>query len=343
MRCSLLSRSLGGRGHLGRFSVGRFGVGGLSIIARLVLKRRFLRIATTGRLLGNPATGGREGIALAKAADRRIRAGPRGRTGGGARCGLGRGHLCGERLCGGGFHGGRGCSLLALRDGRHVPSPQGSIHAGGRRSRGIVHRLTVATPRILAAAGAFRQGCGGLLGSRCGGLSLLLGCRGARLEGLAGLDDLGVNRHGAAQELAHAGGQLGDIALDRAQGCNIGAHVEHGALHAGGVNLRQLLRGTRNAHSVKDGAPIALNRRQRIIRIKLQRGGRGRSNRGGCSRSRGVRCRRQGSTSLSGRSQGRGSLSSRSLRYGLLRYRCLRRRCPAVNLSAGQSPPEQAR
>ena len=271
-------------------------------------------------LLRNPAAGGREGIALAKAANRRIRAGLRERTSEGTRCGLDRGHLCGERLCGGGVSGGCGRGLLTLRDGRHVPGSQGSIHAGGRRSRGIVHRLTVATPRILTAAGAFRQGCGGLLGSRCDGLSLLLGCRGARFEGLAGLDDLGVNRYGAAQELAHAGGQLGDVALDRAQGCNIGAHVEHGALHAGGVNLRQLLRGTWNAHSVKDGTPIALNRGQRIIRIKLQRGGRGRSNRGGCSRNRGVRCRRrggarQGGTSLSGRSQGSGSLSCRRLRY----------------------------
>ena len=189
----------------------------------------------------------------------------------GARLRLGRGHLRGERLCRGGLHGGRGRSLLALRDGCHVPGAQGRIHAGGCRSRGVVHRLTVATPRILTAAGAFRQGRGGLLGSRCGGLSLPLGCRGARLEGLSGLDDLGVNRHGAAQELAHAGGQLGDVALDRAQGCDVGAHVEHGALHAGGVNLRQLLRGTRNAHSVKDGTPIALDRRQRVIRIKLQR------------------------------------------------------------------------
>ena len=199
----------------------------------------------------------------------------------------------------------------------------------------------MATPRILTAARTIsqRRRLSGLRGSllngllrhlrgnsrrncrlRCGrtgrcGLSSRLSCG---LDLLTGLRHLSVNGHLTAQELTHAGGQLGHKTLDRAQSRNVGAHVQGCAVHAGGANLHQLLRRTRNAHSVKNGAPITLNRSQRIVRVKLQRRGGG-TRRSCCWRSRGIRrrrsmrCRRgvtrQGSTGRSYR-----CLSCRGLR-----------------------------
>lgn len=203
-----------------------------------------------------------------------------------------------------------GCLLGgALRNRGDLPGTQGRIHARGLGGVRAGQRLTVATPRILTAARTIsqRRRLSGLRGSllngllrhlrgrrhRSGGLSsrgrlnrgfnLLTG-----LDLLTGLRHLSVNGHLTAQELTHAGGQLRHKALDRAQSRNVGAHVQGCAVHAGGANLHQLLRRTRNAHSVKDGTPITLNRRQRIVRVKFQR--RGGGTRGSCcNRSRGIR------------------------------------------------------
>ena len=202
----------------------------------------------------------------------------------------------------------------ALRNRGNLPRAQGGIHA--RRLGGVCagQRLTVATPRILTAARTIsqRRRLSGLRGSllngplrrlrgnsrrncrlRCGstgrcGLSSRLSYG---LDLLTGLRHLSVNGHLTAQELTHAGGQLGHKTLDRAQSRNVGAHVQGCAVHAGGANLHQLLRRTRNAHSVKNGAPITLNRSQRIVRVKLQRRGGG-TRRSCCRRSRGIRRRR---------------------------------------------------
>ena len=169
----------------------------------------------------------------------------------------------------------------------------------------------MATPRILTAARTIsqRRRLSGLRGSllngllrrlrgnsrrncrlRCGstgrcGLSSRLSYG---LDLLTGLRHLSVNGHLTAQELTHAGGQLGHKALDRAQSRNVGAHVQGCAVHAGGANLHQLLRRTGNAHSVKNGTPITLNRRQRIVRVKLQRRGGG-TRRSCCRRGRDIR------------------------------------------------------
>ena len=214
------------------------------------------------------------------------------------------------------------CRLLrcllggALRNRGNLPRTQGRIHA--RRLGGVCagQRLTVATPRILTAARTIsqRRRLSGLRGSllngllrrlrgnsrgncrlRCGrtgrcGLSSRLSCG---LDLLTGLRHLSVNGNLTAQELTHAGGQLGHKTLDRAQSRNVGAHVQGCAVHAGGANLHQLLRRTGHAHSVKNGAPITLNRRQGIVRVKLQRRGGG-TRRSGISyrRSGGIRCRR---------------------------------------------------
>ena len=195
-----------------------------------------------------------------------------------------------------------------LRNRGNLPRTQGRIHA--RRLGGVRagQRLTMATPRILTAARTIsqRRRLSGLRGSllngllrrlrgnsrrncrlRCG-LSSRLSCG---LDLLTGLRHLSVNSHLTAQELTHAGGQLGHKTLDRAQSRNVGAHVQGCAVHAGGANLHQLLRRTGNAHSVKDGTPITLNRSQRIVRVKLQRRGGG-TRRSCCSRSRSMRCRR---------------------------------------------------
>ena len=184
-----------------------------------------------------------------------------------------------------------------LRNRGNLPRTQGRIHARGLGGVCAGQRLTVATPRILTAARTISQWprLSGLRGSLLNGLLRRLRGNSRRncrlrcgLDLLTGLRHLSVNGHLTAQELTHAGGQLGDKTLDRAQSRNVGAHVQGCAVHAGGANLHQLLRCTRNAHSVKNGAPITLNRRQRIVRVKLQR--RGGGTRGSyCSRSRGIR------------------------------------------------------
>ena len=199
----------------------------------------------------------------------------------------------------------------ALRNRGNFPRAQRRIHARGLGGVCAGQRLTVATPRILTAARSIcqRRRLSGLRGSllngplrrlrgnsrrncrlRCGstgrcGLSSRLSYG---LDLLTGLRHLSVNGHLTAQELTHAGGQLGHKTLDRAQSRNVGAHVQGCAVHAGGANLHQLLRRTGNAHSVKNGAPITLNRRQRIVRVKLQRRGGG-TRRSCYSRSRGMR------------------------------------------------------
>ena len=228
----------------------------------------------------------------------------------------------------------------------------------------------MATPRILTAARTISQRgrLSGLRGSLLNGLlrrlrgnsrrNCRLSCGSTGRSRLsygfdlfAGLRHLSVNGHLTAQELTHAGGQLGHKALDRAQSRNVGAHVQGRAVHAGGANLHQLLRRTGNAHSVKNGTPITLNRRQRIVRVKLQR--RGGGTRRSCCRSRGMRrlrsmrCRRgvtrQGSTGRSyrclscrslrglcqgggakGRASQRGSTCAGMLRTALLRAALLR-------------------
>ena len=194
----------------------------------------------------------------------------------------------------------------ALRNRGNLPRTQGGIHACGLGGVCAGQRLTVATPRILTAARTISQWrrLSGLRGSLLNGLlrrlrgnshrncRLRCGSTGrCGLDLLTGLRHLSVNGHLTAQELAHAGGQLGHKTLDRAQSRNVGAHVQGRAVHSGGANLHQLLRRTGNAHSVKDGTPITLNRRQRIVRVKLQRRGGG-ARRSCYSRSRGMRCRR---------------------------------------------------
>lgn len=208
----------------------------------------------------------------------------------------------------------------ALWNRGNLPRTQGGIHACGLGGVCAGQRLTVATPRIFTAARTIsqRRRLSGLRGSllngllrhlrgnsrrncwlRCGrtgrcGLSSRLSCG---LDLLTGLRHLSVNGHLTAQELTHTGGQLGHKTLDRAQSRNVGAHVQGCAVHAGGANLHQLLRRTRNAHSVKNGAPITLNRSQRIVRVKLQRRGGGArrscySRSLGIRRLRSLRCRR---------------------------------------------------
>ena len=182
----------------------------------------------------------------------------------------------------------------ALRNRGNLPRTQGGIHACGLGGVCAGQRLTVATPRILTAARTIsqRRRLSGLRGRSRRSYGLSCG-----LDLLTGLRHLSVNGHLTAQELTHAGGQLGHKALDRAQSRNVGAHVQGCAVHAGGANLHQLLRRTGNAHSVKNGAPITLNRRQRIVRVKLQRRGGG-TRRSCYSRSlsirrlRSLRCRR---------------------------------------------------
>ena len=177
-------------------------------------------------LLRNSATGGGKGITLTKTARRsgrnllRKRGLRRQRT---SRClrrsRYSRGNLL-RCLLGG-----------TLRNRGNLPRTQGRIHA--RRLGGVCasQRLTVATPRILTAARTISQRCRlrGLWGSlldgrlrrlrgrrhRSGGLS----SRGRLNRGfnlLTGLRHLSVNSHLTAQELTHAGGQLGYKALDRA-------------------------------------------------------------------------------------------------------------------------------
>ena len=159
----------------------------------------------------------------------------------------------------------------ALRNRGNLPRTQGRIHARGLGGVCAGQRLTVATPRILTAARTISQrrrlSC--LRGSLLNGLlsrlrgnsrrSYGLNCRGrlssrgrldCGLDLLTGLRHLSVNSHLTAQELTHAGGQLGHKALDRAQSRNIGAHVQGRAVHAGGTHLHQLLRRTGNTHSV---------------------------------------------------------------------------------------------
>ena len=122
----------------------------------------------------------------------------------------------------------------ALRNRGNLPRTQGRIYA--RRLGGVCagQRLTVATPRILTAARTISQRCrlsrlrGSLLSgllrhlrgssSRSCGLCGSAGCCGLScgLDLLTGLRHLSVNGHLTAQELTHAGGQLGHKALDRA-------------------------------------------------------------------------------------------------------------------------------
>ena len=168
------------------------------------------------------------------------------------------------------------CRLLrcllggALGNRGNLPRAQGRIHARGLGGVCAGQRLTVATPRILTAARTIsqRRRLNGLRGSLLNGLLRLLRGNSRRncrlrfgLDLLTGLRHLSVNGHRTAQELTHAGGQLGHKTLDRAQSRNVGAHVQGRAVHAGGTHLHQLLCRTRNAHSVKDGTPITLNRR----------------------------------------------------------------------------------
>ena len=158
----------------------------------------------------------------------------------------------------------------ALGNRGNLPRAQGRIHARGLGGVCAGQRLTVATPRILTAARTIsqRRRLNGLRGSLLNGLLRLLRGNSRRncrlrfgLDLLTGLRHLSVNGHRTAQELTHAGGQLGHKTLDRAQSRNVGAHVQGRAVHAGGTHLHQLLCRTRNAHSVKDGTPITLNRR----------------------------------------------------------------------------------
>ena len=258
-------------------------------------------------LLRNSTTGGRKGITLTKTARRsnrnllscrylRSNRGLRGKRT--SRClrrsRYSRGNLL-RYLLGG-----------ALRNRGNLPRTQGSIHARGLGGVCAGQRLTVATPRILTAARTIsqRRRLSGLRGSLLNGLLRRLRGNSRRSYGLSnrgrlscgldlltGLRHLSVNGHLTAQELTHAGGQLGHKTLDRAQSRNVGAHVQGCAVHAGGANLHQLLRRTGNAHSVKNGTPITLNRRQRIIRVKLQRRGGG-TRRSCCRRSRDIRRRR---------------------------------------------------
>ena len=208
-------------------------------------------------LLRNSATGGGKGITLTKTARRSgrnllwKRGLRRQRT---SRClQSNRGSLL-RCLLGG-----------ALRNRGNLPRTQGRIHARGLGGVCAGQRLTVATPRILTAAGTIsqRHRLSGLRGSLLNGLlrrlrgnsrrSCRLHCGGrlsCGLDLLTGLRHLSVNSHLTAQELTHASGQLGHKTLHRAQSRNIGAHVQGCAVHAGGMHLHQLFRRTGNAHSV---------------------------------------------------------------------------------------------
>lgn len=180
-------------------------------------------------LLRNSATGGGKGITLTKTARRtsrhllscrnllRKRGLRRKRT---SRCLRGNLLRC---LLGG-----------ALRNRGNLPRTQGRIHARGLGGVCAGQRLTVATPRILTAARTIsqRRRLSGLRGSLLNGLLRRLrggirrsyglcgsaGCCGLScgLDLLTGLRHLSVNGHLTAQELTHAGGQLGYKALDRA-------------------------------------------------------------------------------------------------------------------------------
>ena len=122
----------------------------------------------------------------------------------------------------------------ALRNRGNLPRTQGCIHARGLGGVCAGQRLTVATPRILTAARTIsqRRRLSGLRGSLLNGLLRRLrgnsrrsyglcgsaGCCGLSggLDLLTGLRHLSVNSHLMAQELTHAGGQLGHKVLDRA-------------------------------------------------------------------------------------------------------------------------------
>ena len=206
----------------------------------LLRERRLLRLLGIWGMLGfrgaflarNSTTGGSKGITLAKTARRtswhllRKRGLRRKRTN---RC------LQGNR--------GNWGSLLrcllggALRNRGNLPRTQGCIHARGLGGVCAGQRLTVATPRILTATRTIsqRRRLSGLRGSllngllrrlrgnsrrncrlRCGSTGRCgLSCRG-RLGLFTGLRHLSVNGHLTAQELTHAGGQLGHKTLDRA-------------------------------------------------------------------------------------------------------------------------------
>ena len=177
-------------------------------------------------LLRNSATGGGKGITLTKTARRtsrhllscrnllRKRGLRRKRT---SRCLRGNLLRC---LLGG-----------ALRNRGNLPRTQGCIHARGLGGVCAGQRLTVATPRILTAARTIsqRRRLSGLRGSLLNGLLRRLRGNSRRSRGprcgstgrcgldlLTGLRHLSVNGHLTAQELTHAGGQLGYKALDRA-------------------------------------------------------------------------------------------------------------------------------
>ena len=118
-----------------------------------------------------------------------------------------------------------------LRNRGNLPRAQGGIHARGLGGVCAGQRLTVATPRILTAARTISQRCrlSGLRGSLLSGLLRRLRGNSRRSRGprcgstgrcgldlLTGLRHLSVDGHLTAQELTHAGGQLGYKALDRA-------------------------------------------------------------------------------------------------------------------------------
>ena len=234
-RCYRLSRYCG--------CLNRFGVGRLILKRGLLLIRRFLHVRgllrergflcllgfSSALLLRNSATGGGKGITLTKTAhgsDRNLlscrnllrkRGLRRQRT---SRC----------------LQSNRGSLLRcllgsALRNRGNLPRTQGCIHARGLGGVCAGQRLTVATPRILTAAGTIsqRHRLSGLRRSLLNGLlrrlrsssyrSSGLSCRGrlsCGLDLLTGLRHLSVNSHLTAQELTHASGQLGHKALDRA-------------------------------------------------------------------------------------------------------------------------------
>ena len=226
-RCYRLSRYCG---CLNRFSVGR-----LILKRGLLLIRRFIHVRGLlcmlefrgAFLLRNSTTGGGKGITLTKTARRNLlrkRGLRRQRT---SRCLRGNLLRC---LLGG-----------ALRNRGNLPRTQGCIHARGLGGVCAGQRLTVATPRILTAARTIsqRRRLSGVRGSLLNGLLRRLrgnsrrNCRlrcgrtgrcGLSSRGrlscgfdlLTGLCHLSVNGHLTAQELAHAGGQLGYKALHRA-------------------------------------------------------------------------------------------------------------------------------
>ena len=195
-------------------------------------------------LLRNSTTGGRKGITLTKTARRSNRNLLSCRNLLTSRNLLGCRGLRRKRTnrCLQGNRGNWGSLLRcllggALRNRGNLPRTQGRIHARGLGGVCAGQRLTVATPRILTAARTISQRCrlSGLRGSllsgllrrlrgnsrrncrlRCGSTGRCgLSCRG-RLGLFTGLRHLSVNGHLTAQELTHAGGQLGYKALDRA-------------------------------------------------------------------------------------------------------------------------------